>query len=354
MEVELALTELMRRYEIPQHRSVSSLASYLGINRQAASRLVNGHGATLSYAHLAGICTWLVDQVDSPELKKRLLGELPGKLIRFSGLWARLRDVKRLTLCVGERMLERSVPAESHSSSYIAGVDAEVALDLLHQLLKDGAKFDFRLRRLPLHLAPDAPLGASRPSAADESEAERVARALRGLKKSAAILIGSQRANLLVEFAVAEAYGIEPFRLEGPSVPFFTLYRKEDDYRPPSCFGASELPDWIASDCPQSTPGLYYLQDGAWRHAPWEPGEHDAGVVLVATDAQFDRLWITAFGFSVQGTKELGKLLLAAPESFWPKPGASGGRRGAFLCSVPLSEDGPAQVRAIDDPGTLR
>lgn len=348
MEVELALLDLMRRHGIGLRGEVESLGKHLGVSRQTISKLLNNRSPSLSLAHVAKICSWLLEHpaVAQDRIKQRELAHsLPGALFRFSGLWARLLEVQGMIVFLGERYLNSPTRplGRPTMNRWISGADAEAARRIAHGLLNDGARYTLEQTNVRLQVGPQDPPPSE--VASHHAAACDLYDAVRRRKGIVALIVGSQRVNPVTEAAIASLYASTAFQAAASRVPFYTQYRTDDDPSPPSCFGGVEPPP----NCEDRGPGIYHRQDGRWGHSPWVDQQRDSGIVVVDYDRERRATTVVLFGFSGPGTGRVGDQFLETPELFWP---ARESRRfGSFLCKGPLDPkaNDPWQVTPIDD-----
>jgi hypothetical protein len=129
------------------------------------------------------------------------------------------------------------------------------------------------------------------------------------------MLIGSQRANYLVEYFVADLFGCQPFvsNVKKPAVPLY-LRNRTFDRLIPSCFGGRDNPAWVdkTNKC-----GIWFEdENNRWRLFEWERDKQDSGAVITVRSAGSMR--IALFGFTGRSTNAICNELIRRPENFWP------------------------------------
>ena len=137
--------------------------------------------------------------------------------------------------------------------------------------------------------------------------------------KSTSIIIGSQKINSLLEFFVADIFGVRPFQTpKSRKIPFYLLYRSSE-HAVKSCFGGMKNPPGRKG---KLTPGIYYVnKDNNWALCPWVANKEGAALVITLWDPGLQKLEMAVLGFSGRSTDALGKQLTRASSGvcpFWP------------------------------------
>ena len=199
--------------------------------------------------------------------------------------------------------------------------DAEVESMIITLLFKQSAMGDtnavVRTRYLPFQFSP---MGPSVKGAWLEADIKRAIHLFQEVQnrgpRDSVIMLGSQRANYLVECKVADLFNCKPFeRASGkPSVPFYLCYRGFDR-QVPSCFGGLSGPPGLTGTAKR---GTYYIdENNRWISLEWKQAVQDAGIVIVIREPE--RVELVVIGFSGRATCALGKELVENPEKFWPE-----------------------------------
>jgi hypothetical protein len=348
MRLECRLRQLLRRYRLDEPGLFSRIEGEARVSRKVVSDLYYNRKSEFTFLQLERLCGWLLNK-GVPGL------ELPGALFGFSpsGLVKALIAAEKVKIYLGEYYQ----PKETHMPTYwVSWADSEVASTFIElasgepPLVEEssdstssprgqmGPRFEFVL--VPSH---DAPFGmtsnAERPPP-ESAPAERIFSEMRDDRfNSTNILIGSQRANLLVELFVAELFGCDPFVDAPGKLPFY-LYRESWPSKLlPSCFGGSKLP---ANDLPDDQFGIYYRgKDGNWELCPHVPNATDAGIVIVRRVPAQGQTELALFGYSAQATRVMGQLFRQNPDQFWKRSEWSTGDVNAsvYVCGFSMRED---------------
>ena len=364
MHIELQFQGALQRYGLddPKIFSFVKVEKDVGIARKVVSELYHNQRARITMNQLGRLCQWL-------HSKGVPLEDLPGALFRFrpSGLLGARDAANRVKLYLGDyiQRLGSHIP-----KFWVSWADSEVASLFVESLSgaprvapapaastsslhgPDGLRFEFVL--VPSH---EAPFGEKpepgRPTPESTKPARQIFRAMRQDKTPTTnILIGSQRANLLVELFVADLAGCRPFTATRGRLPFY-LYREPSTASLiPSCFGGPDLP----AGCPDSGQyGIYYRRDDrGWELCPSVPNETDAGIVIVRRAPGLGRTELAVFGCSAQATRAMGALFRQDPDRFWGKlQRLKGGiEAGVYVCRIPMrvASDvmGPGPVPVLD------
>jgi hypothetical protein len=364
MRIEIKLQGLLRHYGLlkPDIFSFVKVEKEAGIARKVVSGLYYNRRERITMNQLGRLCQWLHSKGVPAE-------DLPGALFRFyaSGLLSVLCAASRVKIFLGD-YLQR---AGSHIPKFwVSWADSEVASTFVELLSgaqsaeprptasrsspggSNGLRFEFVL--VPSHEAPfgEAP-GSGRPTPESTKPARQIFRAMRDDKiPTTNILVGSQRANLLMELFVADLAGCKPFTETRGRLPFY-LYREPSPASViPSCFGGPDLP----AGCPDCGKyGIYFRRNGrGWELCPSVPNEADAGIVIVRRDLGLGRTELAVFGCSAQATRAMGALFRQNPDQFWgPMQRLKGGiEAGVYVCRIPMRVKtdamGPGPVPVLD------
>jgi len=348
MHIELQLQRVLQRYRLDNSDDFSfiKVEQEAGIARKIVSALYYNRRENITMNQLERLCRWLHGKGVPSE-------DLPGVLFRFypSGLVNRLTAAGRVKIYLGDYIQREG----SHIPKYwVSWADSEVA-SIFIELLSNappvdrepvdsssspgghqGLRFEFVL--VPSH---DAPFGKAletgRPTPESTRPARQIFRAMREDKTPTTnILVGSQRANLLVEMFVADLAGCKPFTDTRGRLPFY-LYREPSATSViPSCFGGSDLP----AHCVDSGQyGIYFRRDdGGWELCPSIPNEAEAGIVIVRRTPSQGQTELAVFGCSAQATRAMGALFRQNPDQFWgPMQRLKGGIEACvYVCRIPM------------------
>ena len=363
MRIEFQLKGVLQQYELDKPRIFSRIWRETGISRRIVSGLYYNHRVSVTMNQLERLCQWLHSQGVPSE-------QLPGALFCFrpSGLMSALTTADRVRIYSG---LYFQHQAGHDPRRWVSSADSEIAsvfVELLSnappvdQAAADpssspgghkGLRFEFVL--VPSHDAPfGKALGTGRPAPESTRPARQLFRSMRQDKTPTTnILVGSQRANLLMELFVADLVGCEPFTDLRGRLPFY-LYREPSAASAiPSCFGGPDLP----AECPdQGRYGIYFRrEDGRWELCPSIPNEADAGIVIVRRAPGVGRTELAVFGCSSQATRAMGALFRQNLDQFWgPLQRLKGGIEArAYVCRLPMrvvtDVIGPGPVPVLED-----
>jgi DNA-binding Xre family transcriptional regulator len=377
MGIEFRLRDLLQRHGLEKASNFIQIERDVGIARKVVSGLYYNRRVGITFNQLERLCRWLHNKGVTEGLPGALFGYQP------SGLVNALTAADLVRIYVGEYFQHQ---ASDIPKFWVSWADSEVA-SLFFALLSgpqtaegepadgeaaegesadgeaaegesaDGEASDgepagskplpggrkgvrFEYVHVPSQDAPFAEASEVGRRKTEPTEPARlIFRAMREDRSPTTnILIGSQRANLLVELFVAELLGREAFTDARGRLPFY-LYR--DSSPPsliPSCFGGSELP----ADCPgPGRSGIYYRQDPKrWEFCPSIPNEADAGIVIVRRVPGQGQTELAVFGYSAQATRAMGELLHRAPDQFWgPLERLKGGIEArVYVCRISMRE----------------
>jgi hypothetical protein len=354
MHIEFQLRSVLQRYGLDKF-SFKKIELETGIARKVVSGWYHNRRKNITVNQLERICQWLHGKGVPSE-------DLPGVLFRFypSGLVNRLTAAGRVKIYLGDYIQRQGSFIPKYWVSWADSEVASIFVELLSNAPpvdrvsngssspggQQGLRFEFVL--VPSH---DAPFGqaleAGRPTPESTRPARRIFRAMREDKTATTnILVGSQRANLLVEQFVADLAGCKPFTDTRGRLPFY-LYREQTTAPViPSCFGGSDLP----AECVDSGQyGIYFRRDdGGWELCPSIPNQAEAGIVIVRRAPGQGRTELALFGCSAQATRATGALFRLNPDQFWgPMQRLKGGVEACvYVCRIPMCE-------ATDDMGPV-
>ena len=159
------------------------------------------------------------------------------------------------------------------------------------------------------------------------------------LSRSSAILIGSTRANYLLEVLIADLFGCKAFKADRRriNVPFHFGFRTPwRDIE--SCCGGLNAP---VGENRAFKEGMYFLDlQRRWCHRPTVRGKEDSGIVLTCYEPGAKGLQLAIAGVSGQATEAMGRYLTINASEFWPPYAEHKGRElGVYVCHFKLSQE---------------
>jgi hypothetical protein len=337
MEVKISLRKLLTECGFDKHGVIKQIAADIGVNRHTIAKVYNSRVPTVSLDLLGRLCTWLQNHGVDP-------GELPGRLFSTgrTTLWEAIAHQQAAKLYMGEY---HATKAPFAGSRWISTRDSAVASTIIQQLsvgtetrsMWPGIEFVY----VPFRYSPGEHNLDHHFLDEDIARTRGVFTRLKANSSSgAAIIIGSQRVNYLLEFFVADLFACEPFAPSSgkPVVPFFSVYR-ETDPSTPSCFGGPCNP---FRQMDRVVPGVHYLNEkGRWATCPWIEGKQDSGVVISVNDHHHKAVTLAVFGFSGLATKAIGEQLVLKEHLFWPPSTELGDREvGVCICKLTYASSG--------------
>lgn len=348
MRVEIRLKQICERHGLDTHGMVSRIAREASISRRIVEAFLQNKRRTIHMEHVERLCDWL--------RRHHVAADLPGALFGYrpSHLLSSLAQPGLARIYLGE--YEQSGASQSRWVSRADAAVAAVFTELLsgsaaRAAAADGGSLDAGDVAFPPHVefvnsyVPSrvAPFGAGDGVASSDSTAVASAMFLEmrdAHHPGTNILIGSQRANHLVELFVADFFGGVPFEAGADRPPLF-LHRPQDapdEMR--SCFGGSTLPGDIPGG---NGKGIYYrVAPSEWRLCPHErESGADAGIVMVRRDPGTGHTEIAVFGYSGRATAALGDIIRRDPDAFWKDhERMAGGIEGrVYVCELSLREE---------------
>ncbi len=338
MHIEVRLKRVLQEHGLDDRGVTQRIADAIKVHRHTIGKLYRNQATHPSLEVLGKVCVWLQENgVPATALPHSLFGTRP------SGLCGAIAASGFVTLYVGEY---HQVAPKTRTWRWVAQHDALAMSKVVQSLSAARGHADrpvqVRMRYIPFRFEQQKQGPRKAHLDEDARYAKEVFERMRsGGRSHSAILIGSQRANLLLEIFVADLFGCARFQSPGKistCVPFYLLYRA-DDRHVPSCFGGHDLPPGCRT---AKKPGIYYLTKEGWVGCPKIPNEEDAGIVIVSRDAGTSSCEMAFFGFSGAATEALSELLLDNPDRFWPPAIEANGRQvGVYICRFGLSEERP-------------
>ena len=348
MQIEIRLSKLLCEHGLDKRGVLQRIARECKVHRHTVGKLYRNELKNPSLSVLGRICDWLESNgVPGNVLPEALFGS------PSTGLWQAIAQPGLVRIYVGEyRQQDADTGGTRRWVALRDSVDLTgFARRLSSQIEMERARPKVETEYVPFQFSRAAQGGEYRE---EREAAKRVFKEIQSRRVSqTTILIGSQRANYLAEYLVADLFGCRAFHAPSgrtPRVPFYTAYRAVD--RPvPSCFGGTEPPIEERRTC---TPGVYYLdKKKEWQLAQWEDDVHDAGVLITVHYPATTSLIIAAFGFSGRSTASIGREMLEQADDFWPPSVKVNGKEvGVFVCRFtfkPNTQTGNSVGPEIDE-----
>jgi len=351
MQLEIRLKKILQETGLDKRKVAQRIAGDLKLHRHTIGKLYRGQAKNPSLDVLGKVCDWLERHgVPGSILPQALLG------VRPSTLWQAVAAPGAVTLYVGEY---RQMPPGPRPLRWIAQHDALAMAKIVQSLSSNvdtaERRVPVRIEYVPFRFDPEKSAVGNEHLEEDRKRAGEIFQDMRGSgRATSSIILGSQRANHLVELLVADTFGCDAFSppKNGKRPPPFYLAFRKEDRGVPSCFGGRATPP----GCPSSYgPGIYYLAKNGWSVCPWRQGTQDAGVILIARDKGTAALEMAVFGFSGPGTEALAEALLLRPDRFWRHPVQIDGKEvGVYVCRFDLAndtsanQDGETRVKDVE------
>ncbi len=312
MRIELRLKSIMRKHNLLHYGIETKMANELHLNRQTIRKLLHNKAVNPNLDTLSKICGWLVENgVPSESLPGDLFG------VRPSGLWAAIGDLKNVACYLGLYNHGQNLPDDYKT---IARYDAAVLSKIINKITSSAelrnAHPVIDVRYVPFQNSPRSRRPGGAAFEFDKSGARHIYRDMRkNEKKTVSILLGSQRVNYLVEYFVADLFGLEPFKtLRGKKLPPLFLCYRGYDRHVPSCFGGKNTPRALDG---AARPGMYYQEKkNDWKLIEWNNGMQGCGAVFIIREET--RIEIALFGLSGRSTSAIGNALITHPHKFYP------------------------------------
>jgi len=300
MQTEFRLKKILDDARVDKHGRIQRIVQGTGVNRHTIRKIYNNEATNVSLQTVGRICEWLEE--------KGYCAGLPGALFaaRPSTLLGAMAEPRLVTFYLGE-----------YRSTGIPRLSPKLLFTHVH---------------VPSHTPAEHEEVKAASFKADKNAAAAVFRRMRKDRPiGTAVLVGSQRANYLVEWYLSELFGCPAFE-PGGDVPFYLKYHEKAWVT--SCCGGNHPPTGRGADEP---PGIYYRKDGQWVVLPSEPRRRGAGVVIVRRDPGLGRLELAVFGVSAISTAATAKFICDTPDRFWPSGRIQAGLQvGIYLCEFQL------------------
>ena len=322
MHTEFRLKKILDDAGLDKHGRIQRIVQGTGVNRHTIRKIYNNEATNVSLETVGRICEWLEE--------RGLCEGLPGALFaaRPSKLFGAMAAPGLITFYLGEYR------STGFPNFRVARDDAAAASMLVPSLSRPAhsPRLLFTHVHVPSHIPGDHEEVKALSFKADKNSAAAIFRRMRKDRAGGtAVLIGSQRANYLVEWFVSDLFGCPAFE-PGGDVPVYLTYHEKA--RVASCFGGNHPPTGRGADEP---PGIYYRTGRKWLALPSEPRRRGAGVVIVRRDPGFGRLELAVFGVSAISTAAMAKIICDTPDRFWPSGRVQAGLEvGIYLCSFLL------------------
>lgn len=325
MEVTFSLQPILRDNHIDQRGVILDLASHTGIPRNRVSAYYRGLRNKISLDDLGKLCAWLVEQgVDS--------ARLPGAL--FTSQRSSLRDAlfakRGTTIYIGEYI---SVRDNRVTWRWVSRRDMAVVSAIMNEFSTGSSALN--LEYVPFSYSPDTLRVSKKQLRPDIRMTKKFYDNIASSSgPEAAVVVGSQKSNHLLEMIVADIFSTKPFepcRTEA-KVPFFCVYRDRDP-KMPSCFGGAKNP---FSTNESARPGIHYINEkNQWAVCPMDD-QSDAGIVISSSGfLRQDLCMLQLFGFTGKSSQTIGQYILQNSSEFWPPTFSSRGRElGVYICKI--------------------
>jgi len=322
MNTEFRLKKILDDANVDKHGRIQRIVQGTGVNRHTVRKIYNNEATNVSLKTVGRICGWLEE--------KGYCADLPGALFaaRPSTLLGAMAEPGLITFYLGEYR------ATGIPRFRVARDDAAAGSMLVHSLSRraESPKLLFTHVHVPSHTPADHEEIKASSFKADKNAAAAVFRRMRKKRASgSAVLVGSQRANYLVEWFLSDLFGCPAFEAGGDA-PFYLKYHEKAWVM--SCCGGNHPPTGGGADEP---PGIYYRKGGRWLLLRSEPRRRGAGVVIVRRDPGLGRLELAVFGVSAISTAATAKIICDTPDRFWPEGRVQAGLQvGIYLCEFQL------------------
>lgn len=324
LHIELRVKEYLAPYGIDRHGLVQKMADATGLSRHTIRGIIQGKARVLSLDTLGKICGYFHELGITEGLPGALIGARPTRLIEALAAHGEVK------LFVAEYR------RDEFPRLWVARDDAAVLQRFSAMLLP--IQGDQPTRVQTQHVATHVPPGGSGVGPAtleeDMARAQALLVEMRQDTESAAVIVGSQRANYLTECFVAELFGCDAFVPRSGQVPLYLKF--QEGARSPSCFGGDDPPTGEGASAPA---GIYYQPspDAPWAFLPSDPGRRGAGGVILRRDGRIDKLEMVVFGVSAISTAAMAKIIDSQPARFWFSPlDRAGIQTAIFLCGFEL------------------
>ncbi len=328
MRTEIRLKQLLDEAGENTHGRIERMSKATGLHRHTIRKFLQNEATTFSLDTISLICDYLVQIGLEEGLPAKLFAARPSHLLQA------MLAPEQVTFYLGESKGQTKFGV---ARAWVSRDDFGVAARLVERLSRSaerhsgdaGRRLGFAYRHIPSRRADPSKLEP------DRKNAKRVFRRMREDQRGeTSVLIGSQRANYLVECFVSELFHSEAFSAIDSQVPFYLKYHSPTGVA--SCFGGDQVPSGADED---ERPGIYYRHenDTKWGFFPTVSRKRGAGIVVVRRDPGLGRLQIAVFGLAGIATAAMGKLVCTMPDRFWPRsPVQAGLEVGVYACGFKL------------------
>jgi len=325
MEMTFSLQPILKDNHLDRRGVILALASQTGIPRNRVSAYYRGLRDKISLDDLGKLCAWLIEQgVDD--------ARLPGAL--FTSQRSTLRDAlfakKGTTIYIGEYI---SLEDGRVTWRWVSRRDMAVVSAIMNEFSTGSSALN--IEYVPFSYSPDTLRVDKKQLRPDIRLTKNYFDTLVSPSgPEAAVVVGSQKSNHLLEMIVGDIFNTKPFEPCGtqPKVPFYCVYRDQDP-KMPSCFGGGRNP---FSNSENTRPGIHYINEkNQWAVCPMDD-QSDAGIVISSSGfLRQDLCMLQLFGFTGKSSQTIGQYMLQNSSEFWPPTFSYRDRElGVYICKV--------------------
>jgi hypothetical protein len=318
MIVELRLQQLLDQKKLNRHGIEQLIARSCNLHRHTVGKMYRNESKNPSLHNLSKICGWLIENGVEADI-------LPGALFGFkpASLWKAIGKTTSVTICLGaynhiiaQKKNIKPGPAHMTVALHDAAAYSKISQVLTSKEEMGNERPTVRTQHVPFHFHHNSQEVEGAWFEEDKRSSQRIYQEVMGkVPMNTVMLIGSQRANYLVEHFVADLFGCQPYapNLKKTCVPLYLRYRTFDRLVP-SCFGGRDNPAWVEKThkC-----GIWFPdENNKWQLCEWKKAKRDSGAVITVRSAGSMR--IALFGFTGRSTNAICNELIHNPENFWP------------------------------------
>ncbi len=314
MKIEFCLQELIKKHNINSYGLQRKLAEKTKKHTQTIAKIVNNQASALSVETLEIICEWLVDNgVPAKDLPQALFKQTS------YGLFDALTHKKNMIVYLGESCQQS--PDKGPAIRWISRRDAQVENLIVKELSRQSAPLTIETRYVSATFKYHPEMNYEAEAAKDIENSRVLYQDMAGrVDQSAMVLIGSQRANYLVEHYIANMFHCRPFQPTanpGEEVPFYIRFRSKDPNLA-SVFGGAELPGGYDEDTDEA--GILFRNtENKWVFWPWEEKKQYVALAIVEYTPGPQNIVVCLFGFSGMATELVGECLVRQEiDGLWP------------------------------------
>jgi DNA-binding Xre family transcriptional regulator len=304
MEIEFRLKQILDQAGVDTHGRIERMVRGTGLTRPTIRGIYHNTAPNVSMKTLERLCEWLDLQELCRDLPGALFAARPSKLLKA------MTDSGHVTLYLGEYR------SAGYPNFRVARDDAAAASMIVQKLSRycHDRPLQFKHVHVHAHVRADDAKVKHEEFKSDRAEARAHFTQLRRKRATeTAVLIGSSRANYLVEIFLSDLLGCPAFRENGHGLPLYLRFHQKP--RGPLCIGGVTPPAVHGSN---GEPGIYYRRDDRWEYMPSEMGRRGAGVVIVRRNPGLGHATVAVFGVSAIATAATAKLVCDTPDAFWP------------------------------------